>query len=365
MGNNQNFIELNGNRYDAVTGKLLKAETQPGIVEPSYRTSPSHHTAPKELDGFKARPAHPHATTAHAVHHKTERSKTLMRHVVKKPVPVHSVKSGSNPTHTPKPVHHISGTHELLALNISRIKRASQVPKSTLVSRFGIAKRGGHTKHVSDLPVRPAPPQSEALHQVSTPITRKVEQNPFDAINPFDMALQDATSHQQKKTKLPSLGRRAAKKLRVSPRTFNVGSGLVVAMLIGGFVAYKSIPQFALHLASARAGIRASMPDYQPAGFSLSGPVQYSSGQITLNFQSNSDDRGFRVVQKSSEWSSQTLLENFVSSQEPYQTFQDRGRTVYIYDGSNATWVNGGVWYQIEGESALNSDQLLRIASSL
>lgn len=97
----------------------------------------------------------------------------------------------------------------------------------------------------------------------------------------------------------------------------------------------------------------------------MAGPIQYGEGAVTLSYQSNSDDRNFQIVQKSSDWNSQSLLENFVSDKEPYQTFQDKGRTIYIYGKSSATWVSGGVWYQIEGESDLSSDQLLRIVSSL
>jgi hypothetical protein len=45
--------------------------------------------------------------------------------------------------------------------------------------------------------------------------------------------------------------------------------------------------------------------------------------------------------------------------------FQQKGLTIYMYDGSHATWVNQGVWYTIEGDSLLDTEQLLRIATSL
>ena len=60
------------------------------------------------------------------------------------------------------------------------------------------------------------------------------------------------------------------------------------------------------------------------------------------------------------------LLDNYVSvSNRDYQTKEEKGRTVYIYDDSNATWVDGGIWYQIEGDSSLSSDQLLNIVASM
>jgi len=108
------------------------------------------------------------------------------------------------------------------------------------------------------------------------------------------------------------------------------------------------------------------MPSYKPGGFALSGPITYSTGKISVSYQSNSDNRSYRVTQSNSAWNSETLLDNFVAvNRRAYQTFQDRGKTIYIYDGSNATWVDRGVWYQIEGASSLSSDQLLRIANSL
>jgi hypothetical protein len=98
----------------------------------------------------------------------------------------------------------------------------------------------------------------------------------------------------------------------------------------------------------------------------LAGPVQYSAGQITISYKSNSDDRNFQLVQRNSDWNSQSLLNNFVTREdEKYLTYQDKGKTIYVYDGNNATWVSGGIWYQVEGKSSLSSDQLLKIASSL
>lgn len=121
-----------------------------------------------------------------------------------------------------------------------------------------------------------------------------------------------------------------------------------------------------MKLAASRSGVNGSLPSYQPAGFSLNGAVAYRPGQITINYKSNSDDRGFKVNQSASQWDSKTLLDDFVAiNRNDYQTIQDKGKTVYIYDNNNATWVDSGIWYRIEGDSSLSSEQLLRIASSL
>jgi hypothetical protein len=121
-----------------------------------------------------------------------------------------------------------------------------------------------------------------------------------------------------------------------------------------------------MRIAAARAGFDASMPAYKPAGFSFKGPINYSAGQVVVSFNSNTDDRQYSVKQQESSWNSDALLSNFVvANNSQYQTYIDRGRTLYIYDGSNATWVDNGVWYQVEGPSDMTTDQLVRIAASI
>lgn len=362
----QNILEINGKRYDVLSGKLIGNEQSAST--PAKASSPKAHSG-QVLDGFvkypQKSPHHP-AAPSHAVHAKNSRSKTLMRRAVKKPLP-------SGPTHTRKnyTVYQPSAKVDLkqnrgAQIDSIRAGRAADVPKSNLVSKFGDV-RGHIIKRVAPLPVKPAPAHPQAaLHTVSVPIDRPRPQAVVpESANPFDLALQNADSHTLQRSKKPSLRQRAARKLRISPRSLTIATGVFITLFLGGLVAYQNIPQLAIRMASTRAGVRANLPSYQPSGFSLSGPVQYGGGVVTLNYESNSDDRNFRVVQKNSDWNSRSLLENFVAAKDSYQTFQDKGRTVFVYDGSNATWVNGGVLYQIEGESELSSDQLRRIVSSL
>jgi hypothetical protein len=206
------------------------------------------------------------------------------------------------------------------------------------------------------VPVKNAPPISE--HSVA-PIT-----NSFP--NPFAAAIDNATSHQQTSPKRSSKRQKIARALRVSPRTLSFGSFILAGVLLSGFFIYQNIPNMAMRVASARSGVSASMPGYKPAGFALNGPIQYSAGKISINYKSTTDERSYAVKQSSSEWNDEALLDNFVAAERrPYQTYQDDGKTIYIYNDNNATWVDDGVWYQVEGESSLNSDQLLRIANSL
>lgn len=150
------------------------------------------------------------------------------------------------------------------------------------------------------------------------------------------------------------------------PKPTAIAAMVLSAVILTGYITYLNVPNMALRVAASRAGFEASMPGYKPSGYAFAGPIEYTPGLITIKYDSNSDDRAFTITERTSSWDSQALLDNFVEKQsDRYITYQERGLTVFVYDGSNASWVNGGVWYTIEGDSLLSSDQLVRIASSM
>jgi hypothetical protein len=364
-------VEVNGNHYDAVTGELVR---QKGNQVQKLKLS-SHYKG-KNVDGFTRRVVtkSPHSTTkktlpSHTIHSKTKRSDTLMRSAVKPPK-VQSNHSG------------IKTTSDLLTpgkhvLDKSRLTRSKVVKKNDLVSRFGATSSNATINKLADIPVKERPKHNIQTYGVSMPIDDIPPLNAgsigsFDNSKTFDQSSKlssNSPNHQTKASKKKlrrSISKRLKKGVKRHPRFATVGVSLLVVLSVGGFVASRYLPQMAVKVAATRAGVDAKLPTYQPSGFSLSGPVTYSPGQITLLYSSNSDERSFQLTQKKSDWTSQSLLDNFiVSANHRYQTFQDKGKTIYIYDGNNATWVSGGVWYQIEGESSLSSDQLLRVISGL
>lgn len=336
-------IELNGKRYDTQNGQLIKSAVAPHKPSSQLTTSANTH-----IDGVqhKSRAAHTQSKVAAHVHHKTERSNTLMRGAVKKPA-----LSGSNShTASAQPIHHSS-------LEAVRIQRAQEISKSTSISKFGapssVIRTVTKVLAVKEPPINE--PQAFSHHPPSPGIA-----------NPFAAAVEHATSHTLPKLKKPSLRTKTAQRLRVSTKIVNITASSLAVVLLTGFIAYQNIPNLSLRVAAARAGVRASLPDYQPSGFSLRGPIKANTGQITLNYHSNTDDRRFDVTQRNSGWDNQALITNHVAlNQRSYQTFESLDKTIYMYGGNTATWVDKGVWYQIEGNSSLNSDQLLRIAASL
>lgn len=344
-------VEINGKRYDALSGKILTGNDKP---KPVTTQIPGTH-----IDGFslkhRSKPspqaAHPQRQTAHVspkVHHKADRSHTLMRSAVAKPA-VHRPKS---PAATPMVIPHTLTEQQ-------RLERAKQSKKNPQVSRFGIQLQP--LKKLSQILSVKEPPQEEPLilSHAALPVGTSI-------VSPFDTALHNASSHTQPKLKKPHIRARAAKRLRVSTKILNAGVASLTVLILGSYIAYQNVPNFSMRIAATRAGVHASLPGYQPSGFSLRGPIEAQPGQITLTYLSNSDNRQFTISQHNSSWTNESLVENYVAiNQRPYQTYQASDKTIYMYDGNNATWVNNGIWYKVEGNSSLNSDQLLRLANSL
>lgn len=360
-------IEINGRRYDALTGRLLRVSPE----KPKTRHEPA--AAGKSLDGFTYRPnsavhkaaarkinetVRHKATPAYQVHKKTQRTQTLMRAAAKKPVVKKIEKHGED-----------SAAQKLVTaqhtVNAGRISRAGHIKKSRLISKFGTNDPRSTQAIAVPLPVRPAPSKiptlplnsfSRQAHEIAIPAGQ----------GHFEAALTSAVSHKQPKPKKHNkIHHRVARKLHVGPRAVSVTASLTAVLLIAGFIAYQNVPNIAMRIATTRAGVHGKLPGYTPAGFSISGPIEYRSGQISVNFKSNTDERQFKVVQESSDWNSDTLLTSLTSSGRQPVSVQKQGKTIFIYDNDNAAWVSGGTKYRIESNADLNSDQLLRLAAGL
>lgn len=352
----QSTIEINGKRYDARTGKLIATAHPKKTAVPA---KPQARRTPVMQDIARSAPR-----PSRSIHKQIQRSNTLMRHAVKKPVPSPVTRPAKAQTHTaaarrtPKSA---PAAKLILHHDIQRQARAQKVPQSTLVSKFGnisSAKPAAHhpissptvKSRIAPLPVKAAP-------AISRPYA-----SPAQSV--LEKGLKNATSH--KETYTPKKQRAARSKRSLRGKLATYGAGALAAVLLFGFIAYQNIPNISMRYAATRAGISASLPGYQPAGFALNNRIQYNPGQITLNFDSNSDDRSFSITQRETAWNSDALLSNYVAAKDgQVQKYEDKGRTIFLYGDNSATWVSGGVWYDINGNSQLNSDQLIRIATSL
>lgn len=339
MASKQHIIELNGKRYDAVTGKMI-------AISPSSAKAALSAVKHAAIDGF-TRSMKPRINAGnHVPPHKAEKSKTLMRTAVKKPDFTPSAR-------VPKSIPRAKPSASAIAAHTPIKPRA--VHKSALIRRFSDMMPSSMAPALAPEKA----PQTTRLQAIATATAATT--------NPLAAGLANADSHNQPKAKRARSHSRLAKRLRISPRALSAGSLVLAGLLVGGFFAYQNIPNLSMRLASARAGLHGTLPSYQPAGFGLKDGITYKPGQIEISYKSNSDDRNFKITQNTSSWNSETLLENYdaLKNGTPPLAVPTKGKTVYIYNGGNATWVDGGVWYRIEGDSKLNSDQLLNVANSM
>jgi hypothetical protein len=344
VGKHQTSIEINGRNYDARTGKPIAGHAVSAPAKPMMDIAPR-------------------STSVKQVHTKPERSKTLMRHAVKKPVKLVTNKFnvGKAMVDISAPIKHSSARPNSIhhQFDAEREKRAQQIKRSNLVRKFS-GLSGHQAAPVGIDHDQPVPQRVEAMAVQPVPHhAHPVKLPPSNSV--IEKGLRAAQSHSEapyKAAKHPKARRRT--------RLASMSAGVLAVVLLGAFFAYQNMPNISMRYAAARSGVSASIPGYQPSGFALNHHIQYTPGQIKMSFNSNADDREFTITQRESSWNSETLRSNYVvGAAENIQTFEDKGRTIYLYGDSNATWVNGGVWYDINGNSQLNSDQLIRIATSM
>ncbi len=376
MATAKTTIELNGKLYDARTGKIIEggAQTSTSVSTPKP-AKPAHVSTGLIMDGVSRRPKNQvaRATTkrkaapAHAAA-KLQKSKTLMRPAVKKP----AVTVEATTIAKTSIKHEIAKKHDP-----ARAARATVVTRSESIKKFN-ASHEPHKiiKKQAELVVA-KPVEAEIVSKSvasAAPVhladrvahlATSTETHIKDSVDVIEESLRNASSHlQQFEEKL--IERSFWEKFGFKHKVANIASLTLACLLLVGFFAYQNATVVEMKVAAARSGVAANVPSYKPAGFSASKNVKSEPGKVSLTFNSNTSDKKFTLSQESSNWSSDALLTNHVlASKQPFQTYQDEGKTVYIYNNSTATWVNGGVWYRVDGDASLTSDQLLRLASSL
>jgi hypothetical protein len=333
-------IEINGRSYDANSGQPIGgapiAVITPDVVAPvKPAAKPVAKTVHKTVKSKARKPA------PVAKHHKTQASKTLMRHAVQRP----SAKPGRHANSALVPhAAAVVAKPSVAQVDIRRLARAHAVDKSKHISRFGVAAASA-----SEGGTRPLIPEPVV---VATPDEQLPARRESEIL--FEHAMANATGHLQPR-------HNAAKKRRVSRRARNWSAATLAVVLLGGFMAYQNLASIQLHMATSRIGFAASVPGYRPAGFSL-GHFSYSPGLVAFDYHSNSDDRSFALREQPTSWDSQTLYAQALNNS--YHALQIDGTTVYVDDQNNAAWVAHGIWYQLTNHQALGSRSLSDLVKS-
>lgn len=398
------IFELNGKAYDALSGAPLGDSSRVAHTV-HVQHMPVKQPTSGSLDGMIAssqQRARHLAPTKHVSAHRPQPTKTLMRHAVKPPRPTTlqptkaAAASGLQPQTglTPKATAHPTITPKLSTASIdpTRAHRARIVNRSQAVQHFQPARSavnsagpaiqtGRHSQTaptaIPQQPITQNPPstgqyphrtrrQASANRSAFTitslhpPASQQDDDTDFDL---FTQALAAAHSHEEPAPH-ESTGQVIKRKSKKGRRILAVTASLAVFIALCGFTAFQNRDQIQLEMASAKAGFAASMPLYMPQGYDM-GKLSYATGAVATSY-THPTQTPFTIMQKKSNWDSQTLLENFVAtSDEEYRGFQSNGRTVYVYGKGKATWVNGGIWYQIKNADNLTDEQLVRIAASM
>jgi hypothetical protein len=332
-------ITINGRVYDAATGLPINDRVYDAVSRIPAKEVKKAVAAEKAEPEVKKKPIIERvaATAATQVHNQTQRSQTLLRRITKKPVP--AVK---RPT---------TGRHMDMARS----------PKITKFAPHPVVKEAPKPAAAAK------PDKAPQMHPVAaravarTAAAKPVAAKPATSKEVKDAAIATAMAAPKEKPK------KANKKKSKWPRRFIIIGSIVLVLGLALYAVYHFIPSVSVGIASAQAGVNATYPEYVPDGYSLSHPVTYSDGEVSLKFKSNSNDNSYTITQTRSSWDSSAVLDNVVrgAAGDNYITTKERGLTIYSYN-NNAAWVNGGILYVIASDNApLSGEQIRHIATSL
>jgi hypothetical protein len=358
---NNDVIVINGRRYDAITGKLLnygdqsvnKVLSMDGVSLTKKPKTPAHKKIselPQQPSHHNLKPGRAHDIVLSKAVHSRVTAKPLMRIGLRKPSKTDkSIKGLQTPVELKQPSATLKSHYDP-----KRFQQAEGIHRSSMVKHFS----NRHSSESNGIGASSSiPPRSLSLTRIVDPVTTQANK----LQDMVDRGIQKASSHDQP-SPVDIKRRRKAKKTKF--RIFNIVIVSLAVILILGFVIYRSIPYIDVRIASAQSGVHAEIPSYIPKGFNFKGPIKYGQGVVTVIYVSKT--ASFRIIQQNSSWDSVGLRDSFVSTFDPnYKVVQAGGRIVYLYGQANATWVNGGVWYQITDNADLSTASLLKIVTSL
>lgn len=414
----QKTIELNGNLYDTATGKILGRASSPrtsngnnidGFFRSRASASAVHKTTHQATDTtvvkVVATPAAPkvvRTTTAnhakahvpqpskrvsgsaevaavtvtasspqktrdlqpnHAKAHKPQPAVTLMRTAVQKPDPSFKKQVNVQTALAAKTPSLIEIKHTVATVDPDRLVRATTTSTSPMVSHHA---REHHKPSIAVAPlaVVPVPVKPEGTVPPTVPAPLPPSNNPApQGVIPqdiFEHALANASNF------LDVREHRAHFRKHARKHVLSMAAGTLALLLIALFAFYQNSPSLQVKVAGARAGVSTHLPNFAAAGYSYGG-VKQSSGTLTLGFH---DELGnYQLIERSTSWSGTDMVQNVASvtaSGKPnYNTMHVGDTTIYRFSNTNATWVSGGTWYNLTGNSALTNDQVRTLFENL
>ncbi len=362
------IIEINGNKYDAITGRMIVD----GASQTTTNSTQAVHSSPNSgvIDGFQRPKVKLQSSVApHSqMRKKPQKAQTLARNVVKKPATSYRYKSSGLLQNSKTELTVAETRRKILNKTpANRLQRADTTVQSNVVTRFSNTDNVPRLKVTQPIAVARENIQKSAPLPAAPPITtkKKTTSQPVTDLH-YEHALARANSHHLSPPKKLHLHQRLAIWFHVSPKLIGITAACLAFIVLSGFFAYQKVPNLSMRVAASRAGFNGTIPNNPPSGYSFKGPIKYEKNAIILSYKSGSDNRQFNIVQRPSNWSSEALLTNYLGDANMrYQTYSDHGLTVYIMNGNNASWVNKGIWYTLNGTNTLSTEQVLSMAASM
>lgn len=150
-------------------------------------------------------------------------------------------------------------------------------------------------------------------------------------------------------------------------RKLVLAAGMAVASIaLLGYLVHLNLPDLSVRVAAMQHGIESAYPSYIPKGYRMDGLVAEKDGKVVINFVGK-DGQGFTLAEERSSWDSMALLSQFVTPEwgDDHEIIREQGLTIYV-NGSDAVWVNGGVFYHLDSfGSELSKIQIHDIVVSI
>ncbi len=298
--------------------------------------------------------------SAKKLHTRTQRSQTLMRQLLKKPV-VHPTVGRAKHQ---KPTQRVIAVPKIVLKQSSRsaqrAENAKKIAKVAQVSHFGQLRNSYAGKKYSPNATVAQRPKTIAssIESMTGKSTVASRAKTASSQQIFYQAMAQANSHTK-----PRLAKK--RRLRASSQKLSklsVGRALALAAtlaVVGAYLTNSGLKSWRLSSASHVAGIEAKMPGYVPSGFGHNGPIQAANGKVVIRFGTHSDDRSFSLSQ---------AVTNSVLPSGTYtstESQQSGNKTIYFLPNA-AAWIKDGMEYRIDiGNSNLSREQVVHIANSL
>ncbi|HSX30819.1 MAG TPA: hypothetical protein VLE99_02790 [Candidatus Saccharimonadales bacterium] len=401
-------IEVNGKRYDAITGEMLGATSAPVVhtgqnIDGFFR---ARTIAPKQLPVAEkitilAAPAprphpspqkSPYRGTNHARTHVPQAAQTVtvreprgVHHVEK--VVVHRTPSAPNHAraHTPQSsqilmrasvqrpdpsFHKQAGTkaslqHSVPSLIVSkasvgtidtgRLIRAQHTSRHPQVLHHATSSPMGVQPNLVALTVQPVPVKPQEQVPNTTPAPKR--ENTTDI---FEKALARANNFIDLHSHKLHYHKQARRHLT------SMAAGTLALLVIAGFAAYQNTPGLQFRVASIRAGVSTTMPNFKAAGFAYNG-VHASGDRLTIGFSRGQGT--YQLTQQSTNLSNDDMIASIsatdASGTPNYRAVQATNTTIYRFANTNATWVENGTWYTVNGNAPLSDQQVQSLVKNI